>query len=141
MATADNAKEFIDSLFTPERYDLSPVGRYRFNQRFEKKMDEEEMARRTLSKDDLLTILGHIISLNNDGDAKADDIDHLGQRRVRFVGEMLQQKIRTGMMQIKRNIQDRMSIVDTDTAMPIHIKTTRFLTIRPVQTPPQSLVD
>ena len=130
MATADNAKEFIDSLFTPERYDLSPVGRYRFNQRFEKKMNEEEMARRTLSKDDLLTILGHIISLNNDGDAKADDIDHLGQRRVRFVGEMLQQKIRTGMMQIKRNIQDRMSIVDTDTAMPIHIINQRPLQAR-----------
>lgn len=130
MATADNAKEFIDSLFTAERYDLSPVGRYRFNQRFDMKMDDTEMSRRTINKEDLLTILKHIISLNNDGDAKADDIDHLGQRRVRFVGEMLQQKIRTGMMQIKRNIQDRMSIVDTDTAMPIHIINQRPLQAR-----------
>ncbi|MDQ2933249.1 MAG: DNA-directed RNA polymerase subunit beta, partial [bacterium] len=106
------------------------VGRYRFNQRFEKKMDEEELARRTISKEDLLVILNHIIVLNNDPEAKADDIDHLGQRRVRFVGEMLQQKIRTGMMQIKRNIQDRMSIVDTDTAMPIHIINQRPLQAR-----------
>ena len=119
MATADNAKEFINSLFTAERYDLSPVGRFRFNQRFEKPMEETEMARRTISKEDLAVVISHIIALNNTPNAKADDIDHLGQRRVRFVGEILQQKIRTGMMQIKRNIQDRMSIIDVDTAMPI----------------------
>ncbi|MEK7190404.1 MAG: DNA-directed RNA polymerase subunit beta, partial [Patescibacteria group bacterium] len=121
MATADNAKEFINSLFTAERYDLSPVGRFRFNQRFEKGMDEGEMTRRTISKEDLVTVISHIIVLNNTPGAKADDIDHLGQRRVRFVGEILQQKVRTGMMQIKRNIQDRMSIIDVDTAMPIQI--------------------
>jgi len=130
MATAENAKEFIDSLFTSERYDLSPVGRYRFNKRFEKSMDEEELARRTLSKEDLLIVIRHIINLNNDPLAKSDDIDHLGQRRVRFVGEMLQQKVRTGMMQIKRNIQDRMSIVDVDTAMPIQIINQRPLQAR-----------
>ena len=130
MATADNAKEFIDSLFTSERYDLSPVGRYRFNKRFEKGMGEEELARRTISKEDLVAVLVNIITLNNDPLAKSDDIDHLGQRRVRFVGEMLQQKIRTGMMQIKRNIQDRMSIVDVDTAMPIQIINQRPLQAR-----------
>ena len=130
MATAENAKEFIDSLFTTERYDLSPVGRYRFNKRFEKSMDEKELARRTLSKEDLLTVVINIIKLNNDPQAKSDDIDHLGQRRVRFVGEMLQQKIRTGMMQIKRNIQDRMSIIDVDTAMPIQIINQRPLQAR-----------
>ena len=130
MATADNAKEFITSLFTPERYDLSPVGRYRFNNRFEKSMDEEELKRRTISKEDLVTVLNNVILLNNDTNAKADDIDHLGQRRVRLVGEMFQQKIRTGMMQIKRNIQDRMSIVDTETAMPIHIINQRPLQAR-----------
>ncbi len=130
MATADNAKEFIDSLFTTERYDLSPVGRYRFNKRFEKNMDETELARRTLSKEDLVTVIVNIIKLNNDPHSKSDDIDHLGQRRVRFVGEMLQQKIRTGMMQIKRNIQDRMSIVDVDTAMPIQIINQRPLQAR-----------
>lgn len=130
MATADNAKEFIDSLFTAERYDLSPVGRYRFNNRFDKGMDEKELARRTISKEDLMLVVRHIIELNNDPLAKSDDIDHLGQRRVRFVGEMLQQKIRTGMMQIKRNIQDRMSIIDVDTALPIHIINQRPLQAR-----------
>ena len=130
MATPENAKEFIDSLFTTERYDLSPVGRYRFNKRFEKSMDDKELTRRTISKEDLLSIVTHIISLNNDPAAKSDDIDHLGQRRVRFVGEMLQQKIRTGMMQIKRNIQDRMSIVDVDTAIPIQIINQRPLQAR-----------
>ena len=130
MATAENAKEFIHSLFTAERYDLSPVGRFRFNQRFDKDMGEEEMARRIISKEDLATVISHIILLNNTPLAKADDIDHLGQRRVRFVGEILQQKVRTGMMQIKRNIQDRMSIIDVDTAMPIAIINQRPLQAR-----------
>ncbi len=130
MATADNAKEFIDSLFTSERYDLSPVGRFRFNDRFSKDMGDEEMKRRTISKEDLVTVLENIIDLNNTPNSKADDIDHLGQRRVRFVGEMLQQKIRTGIMQIKRNIQDRMSTIDVDTAMPIQIINQRPLQAR-----------
>ena len=130
MATAENAKEFINSLFTTERYDISPVGRFRFNGRFNKPSDETELARRTISKEDLLTVLMNIILLNNTPGAKADDIDHLGQRRVRFVGEMLQYKIRTGMMQIKRNIQDRMSTIDVDTAMPIHIINQRPLQAR-----------
>ena len=130
MATPENAKEFINSLFTAERYDLSPVGRFRFNKRFEQSMEDEELARRTISKEDLVIVLTNIISLNNTPDAKPDDIDHLGQRRVRFVGEMLQQKVRTGMMQIKRNIQDRMSIIDVDTAMPIQIINQRPLQAR-----------
>jgi DNA-directed RNA polymerase subunit beta len=130
MATAENAKEFINSLFTPERYDLSPVGRYRFNKRFDKSLEEKELARRTISKEDLMTVITNIIVLNNTPNAKSDDIDHLGQRRVRFMGEMLQQKVRTGMMQIKRNIQDRMSIIDVDTAMPIHIINQRPLQAR-----------
>src|SRR3989344_4525469 len=130
MATADNAKEFINSLFTAERYDLSPVGRFRFNKRFDKPMDDTALARRTISKEDLVTVIMNIILLNNTPFAKSDDIDHLGQRRVRFVGETLQQKVRTGMMQIKRNIQDRMSIIDVDTAMPIAIINQRPLQAR-----------
>jgi DNA-directed RNA polymerase subunit beta len=130
MATPDNAKEFIQSLFTSERYDISPVGRFRFNQRFDKPMDEATLAQRTITKEDLATAIMHIINLNNTPGAKSDDIDHLGQRRVRFVGEILQQKIRTGMMQIKRNIQDRMSIIDVDTAMPIAIINQRPLQAR-----------
>ncbi|MCX6752972.1 MAG: DNA-directed RNA polymerase subunit beta [Candidatus Nomurabacteria bacterium] len=130
MATADNAKEFINSIFTSERYDLSPVGRFRFNDRFAKDMGEEEMKRRTISKEDLVSIIKNIIDLNSNPEAKGDDIDHLGQRRVRFVGEMLQQKVRTGIMQIKRNIQDRMSTIDVDTAMPIQIINQRPLQAR-----------
>lgn len=130
MATAENAKEFIDSLFTSERYDLSPVGRFRFNKRFEKSMAEADLAQRVITKEDLATVVEHILTLNDTPGAKSDDIDHLGQRRVRFVGEILQQKIRTGMMQIKRNIQDRMSIIDVDTAMPIAIINQRPLQAR-----------
>jgi DNA-directed RNA polymerase subunit beta len=130
MATAENAKEFFNNLFTPERYDLSPVGRFRFNKRFGKSMEESELARRTISNEDLVIILANIIDLNNTPSAKADDIDHLGQRRVRFVGEMLQQKIRTGMMQIKRNIQDKMSTIDVNAAMPIQIINQRPLQAR-----------
>lgn len=130
MATPENAKEFIDSLFSSEKYDLSPVGRYRFNKRFDLDMSEKTLSDKVISKDDLLLIVAHIINLNNSIGAKPDDIDHLGQRRVRSVGEMLQQKIRTGLIQIKRNIQDRMSIVDVDTAMPVHIVNQRPLQAR-----------
>jgi DNA-directed RNA polymerase subunit beta len=128
MATADNAKEFVNSIFDTERYDLSPVGRYRFNKRFGKKMDEKELKRKTVSLDDVVTIIGHIAHLNNTPNALPDDIDHLGSRRVRFVGELFQQKIRTGMAQIKRNIQNRMSTIDTDVTLPV-----QFISPKPLQ--------
>jgi DNA-directed RNA polymerase subunit beta len=130
LATSENAKEFMNILLSSERYDLSPVGRFRFNKRFEKSMDEKEMERRTISTDDIVTIVKNIIDLNNDLHSKGDDIDHLGQRRVRYVGEMFQQKIRMGMAQIKRNIQDRMSTIDVGTTMPIQIINQRPLQAR-----------
>ncbi len=130
LATADNAREFITILLSSERYDLSPVGRFRFNKRFEKSMDTKEMDRRTISSDDVVAIVKHIVELNNTPHAKADDIDHLGQRRVRYVGEMLQQKVRMGMAQIKRNIQDRMSTIDVGTTLPIQIINQRPLQAR-----------
>ncbi len=130
LATADNAREFINVLLSGERYDLSPVGRFRFNKRFEKSMDDKEMERRTISADDVASIVAHIVELNNTPHAKADDIDHLGQRRVRYVGEMFQQKIRMGMAQIKRNIQDRMSTIDVATSLPIAIINQRPLQAR-----------
>ena len=130
LATSENAREFIESLLSAERYDLSPVGRFRFNKRFEKDMDKKEMDRRTISSDDIVTIIKKIIALNNNSAAKADDIDHLGQRRVRYVGEMMQQKFRMGMSQIKRNIQDRMSTIDVGTTMPIQIINQRPLQAR-----------
>ncbi len=120
-ATPDNAREFVASIFAAERYDLSPVGRYRFNQRFNKKMDDKELARRTLSLDDMVTIISNIITLNHTTGALEDDIDHLGFRRVRFVGEMMLQKMRVGMSRMKRNVQDRMSTVEPETSQPIQL--------------------
>lgn len=92
LATPENAKEFITGIFSIERYDLSPVGRFRFNKRFEMSMDDKDLERRTISKEDLVSIVEHIVGLNMNPDGEADDIDHLGQRRVRYVGELLQQK-------------------------------------------------
>ncbi len=128
LATVENAKEFIRGIFSAERYDLSRVGRFRFNKRFEKSMKETDLERKTVSLEDLIIIISHIVFLNSHPEAIPDDIDHLGSRRVRYVGELLQQKIRVGMAQIKRNIQNRMSIVDTDTTLPI-----QFISPRPLQ--------
>ena len=124
LAAAENAREFVQSLFDKERYDLSRVGRFRFNNRFGKKQVEN----RTLSLEDLVTIISHVIHLNTTPHAKEDDIDHLGSRRVRFVGELFQQKIRVGMAQIKRNIQNRMSTIDTDVTLPV-----QFISPKPLQ--------
>jgi len=128
LANVDNAIEFFKSIFSSERYDLSKVGRFRFNSRFGKNMGAKELERRTISLDDIVTIISHIITLNNTPEAMADDIDHLGSRRVRSVGEMFQQKIRVGMAQIKRNIQNRMSVVDTDVTLPV-----QFISPKPLQ--------
>ncbi len=128
LATAENAKEFFNSIFGAERYDLSKVGRFRFNSRFEKSMAEKDIERHTISLDDMVTIVGHAIHLNITPGSVEDDIDHLGSRRVRYVGEMFQQKIRVGMSQIKRNIQNRMSTVDTDVTLPVN-----FISPKPLQ--------
>ena len=128
LATAENAREFVMSIFNTERYDLSPVGRHRFNKRFGKKMDEKELKRKTISLEDIVTVMSHIALLNNTPHAVADDIDHLGTRRVRFVGELFQQNIRKGMAQIKRNIQNRMSTIDTDVTLPV-----QFISPKPLQ--------
>ncbi len=128
LAAVENAKEFVQSIFSEERYDLSPVGRYRFNQRFGKPLDEKTLAKKTISLDDLKTIISNVVTLNNTEGAHEDDIDHLGSRRVRYVGELFQQKIRVGMAQIKRNIQNRMSTVDTDVTLPV-----QFISPKPLQ--------
>ncbi|MCA9353302.1 DNA-directed RNA polymerase subunit beta [Candidatus Nomurabacteria bacterium] len=121
LATPENAREYIDSIFSAERYDLAVVGRYQFNKRFKKDISPKTLENRTLTKEDMALVIEHVIELYNTPNAKGDDIDHLAQRRVRFVGELLQQKFRTGMTQIKRNIQDRMSTIDAATALPINI--------------------
>lgn len=128
LATADNAREFLGGIFKEDRYDISKVGRFRFNKRFELPMDEKSLERKTIDVNDVAVIIKHVANLNNTPDAVEDDIDHLGSRRVRYVGELLQQKMRVGMSQMKRNIQDRMSTVDPDVTLPV-----QFVSPRPLQ--------
>ncbi len=119
LATPENAKNFVQSLFTAERYDLGKVGRHRLNARFGASTTEKALEKRTLSLADFVHIVSEIARLNEDPSAKPDDIDHLGFRRVRFVGELLQARMRVGMSRMKRNIQDRMSTIESETTLPI----------------------
>lgn len=130
LATYANSKEYIETLFSREKYDLSVVGRVRFNERFNKPAEVKDKETRVVTLDDLVTIISNIINLNNAKGAKADDIDHLGLRRVRCVGEMFQSKLKVGMAQVKRNIQDRMSTVDATTLLPIQLISPRPLQAR-----------
>ena len=127
LATVENAREFIDSIFSEERYDLSEVGRHHFNERFERSTSEKDVARRTVNLDDLTIILRYIIEQNHTPGALPDDIDHLGFRRVRYFGEMLQQRVRVGFTRMKRNIQDRMSTIESETSLPIQLVNPRPL--------------
>ncbi len=128
LATAENAREFVNSIFSTERYDLSAIGRFRFNKRFGLSTEEKALNVRTLTLQEISIIGKHVTMLNNTPGSLPDDIDHLGSRRVRFVGEMLQQKMRIGMARMKRNIQDRMSTIDAASTMPI-----QFINPRPFQ--------
>lgn len=126
LATPDSAREFVSTIFSKERYDFSRVGRYQFNHRFDLKTTPKALEEQTLTKDDVVRIVGNIITLNNTKGAQEDDIDHLGFRRVRYVGEMMQHQVRIGMSRMKRNIQDRMSTVDAETILPV-----QFINPRP----------
>ncbi len=118
LATESNAKQVVDSMFFSfEKYDFGGVGRYRLNQRLEVEMPDDE-AHRILTREDLALIIKEIIRLNNDPMAQADDIDHLGNRRVRSVGELIQNKLRVGFARTVRNIKDRMSTCDLLTVVP-----------------------
>jgi len=118
LATEENAKSMIDAMFFDfERYDFGDVGRYRLNQRLELNFPNDE-AHRILMREDLISIIKEIIRLNNDPVAIADDIDHLGNRRVRAVGELVQNKLRVGLARMARNIKDRMSTCDIETVVP-----------------------
>ncbi len=128
LATPENARSFVDSIFAKEKYDLSEVGRFKFNKRFGKSLDKAALKERTINAADIATIVTHIVKQNLNPHALPDDIDHLGSRRIRSVGEMLQQKIRVGLTQMKRNIQDRMSTIDTDATLPV-----QFISPRPLQ--------
>ena len=120
LATVDNARSLIKAMFFNfDRYDLSQVGRYKFNQRL--KVNEEE---RILTQNDLVQVIREIIRLNNSQEP-ADDIDHLANRRIRAVGELIQTKFRVGLQRMSRIAKDRMSLADLDNVTPaqlIHVR-------------------
>ncbi len=130
LATADNAKSLIHSMFFKfERYDLGPVGRYKFNQRFGVVTDQDEVSKeenRILSKEDLISIIKEIIRLNNTQE-EPDDVDHLGNRRVRAVGELVQARFRIGLARMERIVRDRMSTQDITLITPA-----KLINARPV---------
>ncbi|MFA6603862.1 MAG: DNA-directed RNA polymerase subunit beta [Patescibacteria group bacterium] len=121
LATADNAKSLIYSMFFNfDRYDLGKVGRYKFAQRFGLTQTEAEIEKpetRILKKEDIVTIVKEVIRLNITQE-DPDDVDHLGNRRVRAVGELVQNRLRVGLSRMERIIKDRMSTMDITTITP-----------------------
>ena len=113
--TEETAKNLFKSLFfDSERYDLSPVGRVKMNARLGFETDDQL---RVLRKEDILSILDTLVGLK-DGRGEIDDIDHLGNRRVRSVGELMENQYRIGLLRMERAIRERMSSVEIDTVMP-----------------------
>src|SRR3569623_1201546 len=113
--TIDSAQNMFQSLFfDSERYDLSAVGRVKMNMRLEL---DEPATHRTLRKEDILSVIKTLVDLR-DGKGEIDDIDHLGNRRVRSVGELMENQYRVGLLRMERAIKERMSSVDIDTVMP-----------------------
>ncbi|MEX1997429.1 MAG: DNA-directed RNA polymerase subunit beta [Candidatus Andersenbacteria bacterium] len=117
MATVDNARQMIhDMFFRFDRYDFGKVGRHRLNQRLNLQVSEEP-AHRTLRVEDLVAVIREVIRLNRSQE-EADDIDHLGNRRVRAIGELIQNKFRVGLMRMERIAKDRMSTLDLEQVTP-----------------------
>jgi DNA-directed RNA polymerase subunit beta len=126
LATVDNARSLIEGMFFNfDRYDLGKVGRFKMNRRLDLEVPELTKLNRVLSVEDLVRIIKHIISLNNDPEATGDDIDHLGNRRVRAVGELLQNRLRVGLARMERIIRDRMSTLDVATVTPAQLVNAR----------------
>ena len=122
--TKDNAESFMESLlFSPRRYDLARVGRYKLNKRLGLDIPLEK---RTLTPEDLARVVEHIIQVNN-GVQGADDIDHLGNRRVKTMGELIQNQLRIGLLRMERVVRERMSIREPEQMTPISL-----INVRPV---------
>ena len=125
-ATLDNAREFLEEqLFDQRHYDLERVGRYKLNQ----KLDLHQhvpITHRTITKWDIVNLVRRMIAINN-GIESPDDIDHLGNRRAKTVGELIQNKLRIGLRRMERVIKERMSIRDQEQISPITL-----INIRPV---------
>src|SRR3989338_7649729 len=117
-ATAENSKQMIHNMFFNfSSYDLSKVGRHRMNQRFGGDYDLTDK-NRTLKPEDIVNTLKEIIRLNNNPLAHQDNIDHLSNRRVKILGELLQDKLRVAFTQMERIIKDRMSTMDVESVLP-----------------------
>ena len=113
--TLETAENMFNSLFfDSERYDLSAVGRVKMNMRLD--LDAPD-TQRTLRREDMLAVVKALVDLR-DGKGEIDDIDHLGNRRVRSVGELMENQYRLGLLRMERAIKERMSSVDIDTVMP-----------------------
>ena len=113
--TVESASALFDSLFfDSERYDLSAVGRVKMNMRLA--LDAED-TQRTLRNEDIVACIKALVELR-DGKGEVDDIDHLGNRRVRSVGELMENQYRVGLLRMERAIKERMSSVEIDTVMP-----------------------
>ena len=124
LATPENAKSLIDAMFQRiDRYSLSRVGRFKFNQRLNLKNKESQL----LDLQDLISVVKEIIRMNNNPSAEVDDIDHLGNRRIRVVGELLQNRLYVGFARLRRIIQDRMSTLDLESLTPIQLINARPL--------------
>ncbi|HEV8637094.1 MAG TPA: DNA-directed RNA polymerase subunit beta [Chloroflexota bacterium] len=122
--TVDNARNLINALFFNfRRYDLGKVGRYKVNRRLGLEIPETQ---RILTKEDLVKIVAVMVKLNN-GQGNPDDIDHLGNRRVRAVGELIQNAFRVGLLRMERVVKERMSIQDPESATPAAL-----INIRPI---------
>src|SRR5690606_24253199 len=114
------ANLFINLFFNPERYDLSRVGRLKLNYRLHDRLPEDErepLDNPVLTKRDILEAVRVLIDLKN-GHGNIDDIDHLGNRRVRAVGELLENQYRIGLVRMERAVKERMSLQEVETLMP-----------------------
>ncbi|MDX1902022.1 MAG: DNA-directed RNA polymerase subunit beta [Gammaproteobacteria bacterium] len=113
--TRDAAEALFKNLFfSPERYDLSEVGRMKFNRRVGRQNIDGPGV---LTKDDIIDVLKTLISIRN-GDGTVDDIDHLGNRRVRSVGEMTENQFRVGLVRVERAVKERLSLSESENLMP-----------------------
>ncbi|QWF70290.1 DNA-directed RNA polymerase subunit beta [Methylomonas paludis] len=116
--TAESAENLFENLFfTDERYDLSAVGRMKFNRRLGR---EEIEGTGTLSNSDIIDVLKELIKIRN-GNGTVDDIDHLGNRRVRSVGEMIENQFRIGLVRVERAVRERLTLADSEGYMPQEI--------------------
>ena len=128
LVNPETANTFLESMFqNPKRYDLGRVGRYKINQRLHKDVPNI-IENRILLASDLIDIVREVIRLNNDPVAKEDDIDHLKNRRIRTVGELIQNKVRVGFLRMERIIRDRMAVSDLETVTPAMLINARPIT-------------